>query len=239
MVRLLICICQTTESVLLTFSINLVFYSAGHHHQQQQQHHHQHSHSHQQQSSQSSQERSKSSQPLLSTSIASALPLTSTRTHSHSGMANSLQAFGHVGLHLPSPGASTPSTQSIIGASTAASTVHSSQTIIPSKYEFTHSPLIHGGESHLTNNNIAAAAANNSNSTNYIPSQLAYGSVKSEANASSFDYMNNCLQNGYFNGSFGALSGTAPTTTSHSVADLAGYHHQHNVIQAAKLMATS
>lgn len=54
---------------------------------------------------------------------------------------------------------------------------------------------------------------------------------------SNYDYMNNCIQNGYFGGSFGA---TATTTAHHSPAsELTGYHHQHNVIQAAKLMASS
>ncbi|XP_055614156.1 protein doublesex-like, partial [Uranotaenia lowii] len=80
------------------------------------------------------------------------------------------------------------------------------------------------------------------------------------------DYMNNCLQSGYFGGTFGSLhshhsphsaaaaaaavGGSVNGALSHghhhhhhhhhsSAADLAGYHHQHNVIQAAKLMASS
>lgn len=72
------------------------------------------------------------------------------------------------------------------------------------------------------------------------------------------DYMNNCLQSGYFGGTFGSLhshhsphsgmggtvNGALPHTHHHhhhhsTAADLAGYHHQHNVIQAAKLMASS
>lgn len=48
-----------------------------------------------------------------------------------------------------------------------------------------------------------------------------------------YDYMSNCIQNGYFGGTFGLANGS----THHG--DLSGYHHQHNVIQAAKLMATS
>ncbi|KAM7364397.1 pannier isoform 2-T2 [Cochliomyia hominivorax] len=64
-------------------------------------------------------------------------------------------------------------------------------------------------------------------------------SVKSETNATNYDYVNNC----YFGSSFGALGGsTGSTTGMHgaTASDMAGvYHHQHNVIQAAKLMATS
>jgi hypothetical protein len=48
-----------------------------------------------------------------------------------------------------------------------------------------------------------------------------------------YDYMSNCIQNGYFGGTFGLANGSAHH------GDLSGYHHQHNVIQAAKLMATS
>ncbi|XP_062554216.1 GATA-binding factor A isoform X3 [Armigeres subalbatus] len=98
-----------------------------------------------------------------------------------------------------------------------------------------------------------------------------FGQIKSESNplASSTptsvasngygDYMNNCLQSGYFGGTFGSLhshhsphstgmggtvNGALPHTHHHhhhhsTAADLAGYHHQHNVIQAAKLMASS
>ncbi|XP_037946297.1 GATA-binding factor A isoform X2 [Teleopsis dalmanni] len=62
-----------------------------------------------------------------------------------------------------------------------------------------------------------------------------YG-VKTEANSTNYDYVNNC----YFGTSFGALSGSSNSAGIHSAAsELAGYHHQHNVIQAAKLMATS
>lgn len=47
--------------------------------------------------------------------------------------------------------------------------------------------------------------------------------------------MNSCLQNGYFNSSFGSI-GASQGATPHSVSDLTSYHHQH--VQA-KLMATS
>ncbi|XP_073824915.1 pannier isoform X2 [Musca autumnalis] len=64
-------------------------------------------------------------------------------------------------------------------------------------------------------------------------------SVKSENNSTNYDYVNNC----YFGSSFGALSGSpASSAGMHgaTASDMAGvYHHQHNVIQAAKLMATS
>ena len=64
-------------------------------------------------------------------------------------------------------------------------------------------------------------------------------SVKSETNATNYDYVNNC----YFGSSFGALggsSGSSSTVHGSTASDMAGvYHHQHNVIQAAKLMATS
>ncbi|KAL9896454.1 GATA-binding factor A isoform X1 [Glossina fuscipes] len=66
-------------------------------------------------------------------------------------------------------------------------------------------------------------------------------SVKAESSATNYDYVNNC----YFGSSFGHL-GSSPTSATASglhgnaASDMAGvYHHQHNVIQAAKLMATS
>ncbi|XP_075145364.1 pannier isoform X2 [Haematobia irritans] len=64
-------------------------------------------------------------------------------------------------------------------------------------------------------------------------------SVKSETNSTNYDYVNNC----YFGSSFGALGGSSSSTAGMhgaTASDMAGvYHHQHNVIQAAKLMATS
>ncbi|XP_058449477.1 GATA-binding factor A isoform X2 [Malaya genurostris] len=97
-----------------------------------------------------------------------------------------------------------------------------------------------------------------------------FGQIKSESNPLAAttptsvgsngygDYMNNCLQSGYFGGTFGSLhsphsaavGGAVNGALSHghhhhhhhhhsTAADLAGYHHQHNVIQAAKLMASS
>ncbi|XP_036317452.1 GATA-binding factor A-like isoform X1 [Rhagoletis pomonella] len=84
-------------------------------------------------------------------------------------------------------------------------------------------------------------------------------SVKSEANASNYDYVSNC----YFSGSFAPLSASSAAAAAGSgmgmgmgmgvsvgmgvgmhgmhgsASEMASYHHQHNVIQAAKLMATS
>lgn len=54
-----------------------------------------------------------------------------------------------------------------------------------------------------------------------------------------YDYMNNCIQSGYFGGTFGPLAAASHAAAAHSSAELGGYHHQHNVIQAAKLMASS
>lgn len=68
-----------------------------------------------------------------------------------------------------------------------------------------------------------------------------YSNVKSESSIpgitngtsvipGNYDYMNNPIQNSYFTGSF---------STNGSQMDIPGFHHQHNVIQAAKLMASS
>lgn len=87
------------------------------------------------------------------------------------------------------------------------------------KYDLSHSNShLHSAHSasYLHANNLSASS---------------FGNVKSES-APSYDYMNNCLPGGYFGGSFAPTGG-------HSATDLAGYHHQHNVIQAAKLMASS
>lgn len=98
----------------------------------------------------------------------------------------------------------------------------------PSKYD--HSNLSHN--SHLSN----TSASNYLHSNGMSQTNYANSSIKSEASGTNYDYMNNCLQSGYFGSSFSPL-GTS--TGIHPVSDLAGYHHQHNVIQAAKLMASS
>ncbi|XP_017845479.1 GATA-binding factor A isoform X2 [Drosophila busckii] len=82
----------------------------------------------------------------------------------------------------------------------------------------------HGHHAAAAHHHLHAAAA-----------AAAYG-VKTEASATNYDYVNNC----YFGASFGALGGAASSAmASGAASELAGYHHQHNVIQAAKLMATS
>lgn len=106
--------------------------------------------------------------------------------------------------------------------------------------------MLHANAATSSHSSVAASNNNNNNThngsymhANNLQPQLSYGNVKSESNANTYDYMNSCLQNGYFNGSFGALGGSGVAQAPHAVSDLAGYHHQHNVIQAAKLMATS
>lgn len=90
----------------------------------------------------------------------------------------------------------------------------------------------HHEYSHFGSAAAAAAAASMAN-------------VKSEtpAGTPNYDYMSQC----YFGGSsvpvsapsgFGG-SGVGAIPSPHPSGDLSGYHHQHNVIQAAKLMASS
>lgn len=119
---------------------------------------------------------------------------------------------------------------------TNAPTNHSliGQSIIPTKYDFGHT-------THTSQASTANLTTNLSTNTNYIHSAnnlqtpLSYSNVKSESNTgSNFDYMNSCLQNGYFNSSYGAIT-SSTASASHPVSDLSSYHH----IQAAKLMATS
>jgi hypothetical protein len=95
------------------------------------------------------------------------------------------------------------------------------------------------GHSHL----YTSPLMSQSNSHSYLHNT--YSNVKSESSipgithnsssgvlAGNYDYMNNPIQNGYFSGSFGLSNGNG------SQMDI-GFHHQHNVIQAAKLMASS
>lgn len=134
-------------------------------------------------------------------------------------------------MHLASPVSRSHPIQSYIHPSSSASIsshTHPNNTPLTytaglnssAKYDLSHnSPHIHStASSYLHPNNL---------------SQSSYGNnVKSESNSSNYDYMNNCIQSGYFGSSF-------PPTSVHTASDLAGYHHQHNVIQAAKLMASS
>lgn len=136
------------------------------------------------------------------------------------------------------------------------SSMHSSSVNSPAKYDLqssasnaslaassssshTHSSAV---SSHLYTSPLITSAQNNLHSSYLHNNNLtasSYGGIKSESNipgitnptsmiSGNYDYMSNCIPNGYFGGSFSG---------PHS--DLSGYHHQHNVIQAAKLMATS
>ncbi|XP_053671965.1 GATA-binding factor A [Anopheles nili] len=148
------------------------------------------------------------------------------------------------------------------------------------------------GYSHVAANNAGAGQpggpGNAPGPAGGLAGATPFGQIKSETNALGGpattptstgngygDYMNNCLQSGYFGGGFGSLhshhsphhvspgvggsvNGATLAHSHHShgphahphhhhhhhhhhptAADLAGYHHQHNVIQAAKLMASS
>uniref|UniRef100_A0A0K8U9X4 GATA-binding factor A n=1 Tax=Bactrocera latifrons TaxID=174628 RepID=A0A0K8U9X4_BACLA len=121
----------------------------------------------------------------------------------------------------------------------------------------------HHAASHHAGTHHSAAALGQHSGSSHISSadgNTAVGgySVKSEANASNYDYVSNC----YFGGSFPPLSASSAASAAGggmsmgmgmgvgmgvgmhgmhgSTGELASYHHhQHNVIQAAKLMATS
>lgn len=125
-----------------------------------------------------------------------------------------------------------------------AMTAYNSST--PSKYD-----MALGSSPSSTSSSIHPHSANGGSyghphhaaiTSSHHPPQSGFGgggggnNVKSENNMANYDYMNSCLQSGYFGSSFSSL-GTPPGV--HVASDIAGYHHQHNVIQAAKLMATS
>lgn len=97
------------------------------------------------------------------------------------------------------------------------------------------SPLLSSSQSnlhssYLHNNSLTSSSYGGIKSESNIPSHSNIAGITNPASMGNYDYMSNCIQNGYFGGNF---HGTTPH------ADLSGYHHQHNVIQAAKLMATS
>lgn len=162
----------------------------------------------------------------------------------------------HSSLHSYGHPISTSSASSTISNHIGNSITYSSglTTTTPTKYDFSQNfGLLHSTPTSLSAGSVAAASGSTNNngtsasnpsisttnsSNNYMHSNnlqhSSYANVKSEAN---YDYMNTCLQGGYFSSSFGSL-GAAPGG-GHPAADLAGYHHQHNVIQAAKLMASS
>lgn len=151
--------------------------------------------------------------PLSSKSVLSS---PSARSHSH------LSSHLHHSYNLPTSLSSTP-------ASHLSHSTTTSQHSTPTKYDL--SSQIHTSSSSGTHTSNSSASHNSSYLHN---SNNSFGTVKSESPVvpPNYDYMNNC----YFGSTFGPLSASAH---HHSAADLAGYHHQHNVIQAAKLMASS
>ncbi|CAD7093033.1 unnamed protein product [Hermetia illucens] len=128
---------------------------------------------------------------------------------------------------------------SAMTSNAATTNLHSSLALTSPSAVTKYEHLLHSGAaSAVSNLSLANSVGSMSgSSSNYHSAhnlgQHSYGSVKAETNTSSYEYMNNC----YFGGTFGAL--TASSGGVHGTAELAGYHHQHNVIQAAKLMASS
>lgn len=137
------------------------------------------------------------------------------------------------------------SSQSSYPLTSPLSSMHSSNVNSPSKYDLqspssSASSLNHSAtvSSHLYTSPLISSTQSNLHNSYLHNNNLAtsYGAIKSESSipgitnpiGANYDYMSNCIQNGYFAGSFGS----APP-------DLSGYHHQHNVIQASKLMASS
>lgn len=120
-------------------------------------------------------------------------------------------------------------------SSATSSSSHAHSTAV-SSHLYT-SPLITSSQSnlhnsYLHNNSLTGSSYGSIKSESNIPSHSNIAGITNPASmiSGNYDYMSNCIQNGYFGGSF---HGATPH------ADLSGYHHQHNVIQAAKLMATS
>lgn len=164
----------------------------------------------------------------------------------------------HSSLHSYGHPISTSSSSSVTSNHIGSSISYSSGLpSTPPKYDFSqnigllHNTPVSGSSSSAANGNNGSVTSanntgsgntnsnnNNNNNSTYMHSnnlqQSPYTNVKSEAN---YDYMNGCLQSGYFGSSFSSLG--APASGTHTATDLAGYHHQHNVIQAAKLMASS
>uniref|UniRef100_A0A336MKD7 CSON002982 protein n=1 Tax=Culicoides sonorensis TaxID=179676 RepID=A0A336MKD7_CULSO len=168
------------------------------------------------------------SSPLSTKSMLSS---PSSRAHSH------LTSHLHHGYNLPTS----------LSSSVASHFSHStptSQHSTPNKYDLSSlSSQIHSSSGSATHHTptITSSHHNNSSSNNssYMHNNNTFGTVKSESPVMppNYDYMNNLnIQSGYFGSTFGHTLGA---TAHHPAADLAGYHHQHNVIQAAKLMASS
>lgn len=144
----------------------------------------------------------------------------------------------HASSVNPYSNSSSTSTPITSHPNSALTPAYSSSMNTPAKYDFS----VQSSHLHSTPSSVSSGGGGSGGSvaSSYMhPNQLAqttYGNVKSETNATNYDYMNSCIQSGYFGSSFGSL-GTP--TGAHVPTDLAGYHHQHNVIQAAKLMASS
>ncbi|KAH8294839.1 hypothetical protein KR018_003526, partial [Drosophila ironensis] len=151
--------------------------------------------------------------------------LTSTSGQSQLG-ARQLHASG--GSQLYTSGSSSG------GGSASAYTSPSADT--PALSNGTPSPHYQHHHHHLSGSHGHHVATAAHHHLHAAAAAAAYG-VKTEASATNYDYVNNC----YFGGSFGALGGAASSAAmaGGAASELAGYHHQHNVIQAAKLMATS
>ncbi|KAH8383289.1 hypothetical protein KR009_007839, partial [Drosophila setifemur] len=141
---------------------------------------------------------------------------------------NARQLHGAGGSQLYTPSSSSG------GGSASAYTSHSAET--PTLSNGTPSPHYQHHHHHLAGSHGHHVTAAAHHHLQAAAAAAAYG-VKTEASATNYDYVNNC----YFGGSFGALGGAASTAAmaGGAASELAGYHHQHNVIQAAKLMATS
>lgn len=105
---------------------------------------------------------------------------------------------------------------------------HAIHPTVTSTAHLHHSPA-------LSNHLSPANGSGSSSGFNY--------SVKSENHNTNYDYVNNCYFGGSFSGlnSAPAITPTAVTALPNGTAgDMASvYHHQHNPVQSAKLMASS
>lgn len=192
----------------------------------------------------------------LSTKLIS--PTSKLHLPSPSARPQSLQGYSHQGSCASSLEQSTPATTPLTPLSSHS--IHAGNPLAYSpinnnsshvKYDLGHhNQHHHSPSSHHHHGQIQHSTPNNGNYLHSagVPTHAAmYGvnvnGVKTEGSVASagvngnYDYMNSCLQNSYFGGTFSPLGATS--NAHHMGTDLSGYHHQHNVIQAAKLMATS
>ncbi|XP_055699267.1 GATA-binding factor A [Phlebotomus papatasi] len=163
-------------------------------------------------------------------------------TERNSSTAKSVQSHNPNKSHLISPASRThthPSPlhhQSYNLTTSMTPTSHQSSHAVVNS---TGSPIVTAAKYDLTTHHGQTTANIHSSHSGYLHNNLSasFGTVKTETPPMNYDYMNNCIQSGYFGGSFGAHLPSPQAT--HGTTELAGYHHQHNVIQAAKLMASS